>query len=275
MAIDTTAVYGSASPTAYSTNPRLQSNREGIAAVEAAEGVGIELDDWQVGAAASIEAPFAGLCLPRQAGKTFLGLTRAITAALVNHESVVFVALSNTMCRIAFENAERMIMNRPYLAGAVSRTRRAPGDESIEFGGAGSIRFSRGRRPIHCDRLIVDDAHLVPRPLPDIILDSGSPKHTLMLGSAPMPGKAIGAFPEIRHRALVLEDSYTAWGEWSVQDAYDEDGKLQIDPGDPVVIASANPTYGRRLDRRAVEQEHRVLELEFYLVERLGITDWS
>lgn len=81
------------------------------------------------------------------------------------------------------------------------------------------------------------------------------------------------AFARVRERGIRGEDQRLAFFEWSL----DVESPELLEPEtmrDDEAIAEANPGYGIRIDREAVEDEFASLADRTVAVERFGVGDW-
>ncbi len=255
---------------------------------------GLEPDPWQlnvlkdwlgVNARGEYASSICGLSVPRQNGKNALLEMRELYGAVMLDEKILHTAhevRSHTSAfnRIAayFEDPEN-----EYLNKRVKCIRRANGQERIELqiidddgeviGDGGSIWFSarsRGamRGQTAFDLVVFDEAQELTYEqlnalVPTLAASESGNTQIILTGTPPEYTCAGTAFQDIRESILTGEQEGACWHEWSVPevgDIYDEKR-----------WEATNPALGRRIDRKAIENELLLLPPDGFARERLGM----
>jgi hypothetical protein len=243
---------------------------------------GITFDPWQDGAGKAIlgkrkdhlyAAEAVILSIPRQVGKTFL--IGAVIFALCLAEPgtlVLWTAHRYPTANETFQSMKTMVEQpklRPHIVSATNP------------GGNGVIRFRNGSRILFGARergfgrgfqrvaiIVFDEGQILTQAaLDDMIPATNTHPNPLVffIGTPPKPTDPADVFMNMRHEALSGEATDYLYIEFSA----DEDA----DPNDREQWAKANPSYPHRTSIRAMLRMKRLLGLESFLREGLGIWD--
>lgn len=252
------------------------------AARETCHRVGITFDPWQDGAGSAIlgkrkDSLYAAeaviLSIPRQVGKTYL--IGAIIFALCLAEPgtlVLWTAHRYPTANETFQSMKTMVEQpklRPHIVSATNP------------GGNGVIKFRNGSRILFGARergfgrgfqrvaiIVFDEGQILTQAaLDDMIPATNTHPNPLVffIGTPPKPADPSDVFMNMRHEALSGESGDYLYIEFSA----DEDA----DPNDREQWAKANPSYPHRTPLRAMLRMKRLLGLESFVREGLGIWD--
>jgi len=261
--------------------PASRSNSwEDVAALS--KRLGIVMDDWQE---AVLEASMGeradgnwasrivGISAPRQQGKSQLIVARALAGVLLFDEKTIICSAHQTdTAREVFQRLLDIIEDNPSVSKRVETVMRAINREYIRFKGGQTIRIKArsvsGSRGFSADCLLLDEAQILGRPAWSSILPTMSARENpqaWLLGTPPTPQDDGEVFGQIRDQAIEGSGRRLAYLEWSASpdDNFD----------DPKVWAKANPAYGTRISREAIEAERSAMSDEQFAMERLGM--WS
>lgn len=272
----------------------------GQEAIDLAESVGLILDDWQaflLGHALAERrdgrwaAREVGEVVPRQNGKGGGLEARELAGLFLLGEALIIHSAHEFSTSLeAFHRLLHHIEEHPWMMRRVKRVSRSHGDEGIDLKTGQRIRFrtrtARGGRGFSADLVILDEAMILPtsfhgtlmpvvsaRPNPQIwytgsAVDQANPSHD---------GEVLA---RVRHRGITRSDPTLLFMEWSVDrgdggdEPYTPDRVTAAVLADEDAWAEANPAYGIRITREAVESELRSMTPRTFAVERLGIGDW-
>ncbi|NUO35876.1 MAG: terminase [Nocardioidaceae bacterium] len=244
--------------------------------------VGITFDPWQDGAGTAIlgkrkdglyAAEAVVLSIPRQVGKTYLIGAIIFALCLANPGTLVlWTAHRYPTANETFQSMKTMVEQpklRPHIVSASNP------------GGNGVIRFRNGSRILFGARergfgrgfqrvaiIVFDEGQILTQAaLDDMIPATNTHPNPLVffIGTPPKPTDPSDVFINMRHEALSGESGDYLYVEFSA----DEDA----DPGDREQWAKANPSYPHRTTPRAILRMKRLLGIESFLREGLGIWD--
>lgn len=244
--------------------------------------LGVTLDEWQeaVLEAAMGEradgrwaARLVGVSAPRQQGKSQLIVARSLAGVLLFGEQTILVSAHQTdTAREVFQRLLDIIDDNPAVARRVESVMKAINRESIRFKGGQTIKIKArsiaGGRGFSADCLLLDEAQILGESAWSSILPTMSARENpqaWLLGTPPTPQDDGDVFGRLRDAGLKGTDARTTWLEWSADDDDDFD--------DPATWAKANPAYGTRISREAVESERAAMSDAQFGMERLGM--WS
>lgn len=218
-------------------------------------------------------ARLVGVSAPRQQGKSQLIVARALAGVLLFDEQTILVSAHQTdTAREVFQRLLDIIEDHPSLNRRVESVMKAINRESIRFKGGQAIKIKArsiaGGRGFSADCLLLDEAQILGESAWSSILPTMSARENpqaWLLGTPPTPQDDGEVFGRLREAGLKGTDSRTAWLEWSADPDDDFD--------DPATWAKANPAYGSRISREAVEAERAAMTDAQFGMERLGM--WS
>jgi hypothetical protein len=268
------------------------SSSAGREAVELAALAGLELDPWEAyvlehalaerddGRWSAVEV---GVCAPRQNGKNAILEARELAALFLHDERLVIHSAHHfKTSKEHFLRLIGLIEGTPELSRRVHRILRSHGEEGIELKGGQRILFvtrtKSSGRGFTAPLVVFDEAMFLAETSVGALIPTQSAMPNRQRWYA---GSAVDqtihpdglVFARIRERALRNSDGRLAYFEWSADGERPElvtDGELE----DEAVWAAANPGYGIRISREAIEDELRALAPRTFAVERLGIGDW-
>jgi phage terminase large subunit-like protein len=240
------------------------------------------LDDWQEDvfeasmgerADGKWSSRLVGISTPRQNGKSQLIVARALAGVLLFDEKTIICSAHQTdTAREVFQRLLDIIDDNPSVSKRVESVMKALNREYIRFKGGQTIRIKArsvsGSRGFSADCLLLDEAQILGRPAWSSILPTMSARENpqaWLLGTPPTPQDDGEVFGQIRQQALDKSGRRLAYLEWSA----DEHDNLD----DPSTWAKANPAYGSRISREAIEAERSAMSDEQFAMERLGM--WS
>nr|WP_278101154.1 hypothetical protein [Microbacterium proteolyticum] len=284
--------------------PRVRSVPEysftsGVEAVELAESVGLEPDDWQAAAVYDILgeddagkwASFeSAVIVPRQNGKgTIFEIVQLSDLFLFSSAQRDFLAIHTAhefkTAQEAFRRLLFWVENTDWLRKKVKRVSTAHGEEGIELLNGARQRFlarsSGSGRGFSCDRLGYDEAYHLPeetvaaslpalsaRPNPSVIYASSAPRgdqYGIVLRRVMRRGRRE---PEHRDEPQPDKDPNLCYIEYSA------DPKADLD--DPAARLQANPGASSRRKVPSLEymqKERAGMSEVAFARERLGILD--
>jgi phage terminase large subunit-like protein len=213
------------------------------------------------------------LSIPRQVGKTYL--IGAIIFALCLAEPgtlVLWTAHRYPTANETFQSMKTMVEQpklRPHIVSATNP------------GGNGVIKFRNGSRILFGARergfgrgfqrvaiIVFDEGQILTQAaLDDMIPATNTHPNPLVffIGTPPKPADPSDVFLNMRHEALSGESGDYLYIEFSADE--------NADPNDRDQWAKANPSYPHRTPVRAMLRMKRLLGLESFLREGLGIWD--
>ena len=243
-------------------------------------GLGIVLDEWQeaVFEAAMGEradgrwaARLVGVSTPRQNGKSQIIVARALAGVLLFGEKTIICSAHQTdTAREVFQRLLDVIDDNPAVSERVESVMKALNREYIRFKGGQTIRIKArsvsGSRGFSADCLLLDEAQILGRPAWSSILPTMSARENpqaWLLGTPPTPQDDGEVFAQLREQALDKSGRRLAYLEWSAGPDADLD--------DEQSWRAANPAYGTRIHRDAIEAERSSMSDEQFQMERLGM----
>lgn len=245
-------------------------------------GLGVPLDEWQetVLQAAMGErtdgrwaARIVGVSTPRQNGKSQLIVARALAGVLLFDEKTIICSAHQTdTAREVFQRLLDIIDANPSLSRRVESVMKAINREHIRFTSGHTIKIKArsiaGSRGFSSDCLLLDEAQILGRPAWSSILPTMSARENpqaWLLGTPPTPQDDGEVFAQIREQGVTGKGTRMAYLEWSA----DADDNFD----DPTAWAKANPAYGYRISREAIDAERASMTDDQFAMERLGM--WS
>ena len=247
-------------------------------AVDLAVGVGMPLDPWQADILSDSARTHAGkwsafeVCtiVPRQNGKSYLTVARALAGALLYGERLIIYSAHEYRTAQETWRLMRDVCESDAVAPYIRRIRMMAGGEVIEFvNGARFKMIARTRtsgRGFSPDCLLLDEsfalsqdvmAALVPslaaRPNPQVwyLSSAGTYESEVLLG--------------LRARGHNATTRGMYYAEWHADPT--------CDPADRRVWAGCNPAYGTRLSADSIQREYESMTRRAFMRERLGV--WS
>lgn len=244
--------------------------------------LGVEFDDWQIGAGRLILARRAdgrlaamvggvGMSLPRQVGKTYL--IGSMAFALCINQPGMLVIWSAHHARTHGETFLSMqeFAKRSKVSPYVERVYTGSGDEEIRFHNGSRILFGArergfGRGVPGVDMIVADEAQIMSDKALDAQLATMNTSQfglAIFVGTPPRPDDPSEAFTRMRTEAWegTLRDA--AWIEFGVT--------ADADPTDRAQWRMANPSYPRRTPAESILRLQRKLKPESFLREGLGV----
>lgn len=245
-------------------------------------GLGVPLDEWQEDvfetamgerADGKWSSRLVGVSTPRQNGKSQLIVARALAGVLLFGEKTIICSAHQTdTAREVFQRLLDIIDDNPSVSSRVESVMKALNREYIRFKGGQTIRIKArsvsGSRGFSADCLLLDEAQILGRPAWASILPTMSARdnpQAWLLGTPPTPQDDGEVFAQLRDQALAKTGRRMAYLEWSADSNDDLD--------DPATWQRANPAYGSRIGREAIEAERSAMSDEQFAMERLGM--WS
>lgn len=249
-------------------------------------GFGVEFDLWQDGAGRAILAKRADglyaasvggivISIPRQVAKTFL--TGAIVFALCLLFPGLTVIWTAHRLRTATETFASMqaFARRKQVKPHVKNIVRGSGDEAIEFHNTSRILFGArergfGRGFSQVGVLVFDEAQiLTDNAIDDMVPATNQSPNPLIffLGTPPKPTDPGDVFARKRAEAIAGESDDTVYIEFSADRG--------CDPMDRKQWAKANPSFPHRTPETAMLRMRKMLTLDSFVREALGIWDES
>jgi len=255
--------------------PRGRADRD---AVDLARLAGLPLDPWQADLLTDASRTTGDrwsafevvVMVPRQNGKSYLTVARALAGALLYGERLIVYSAHEYRTAQETWRLMREVCESDAIAPHVRRIRMMAGGEVVEFtNGARFKMIARTRtsgRGFSPDCLLLDEAFalspdvmaaLVPslaaRPNPQVwyLSSAGTYDAEVLLG--------------LRQRGHQPTTPNLAYWEWHASTV--------DDPADPFVHAAVNPAYGRRIFPDTIAREYESMSRRAFLRERLGV--WS
>lgn len=246
-------------------------------AAQLAKLAGLTLDPWQQSILTDSSRTVGGhwsafevaAIVPRQNGKSYLVVARALAGALLYGERLIIYSAHEYRTAQETWRLMRDICESDHIGRYVKRIRMMAGGEVIEFdNGARFKMIARTRtsgRGFSPDCLLLDESFalngdvmaaqlpsLAARPNPQVwyLSSAGTYESDVLLG---VRGRGHRGAPRL------------AYWEWFADS--------NCDPRDPRVWAGTNPAYGRRLTSDSVRREYESMGRRSFLRERLGV--WS
>ena len=214
-----------------------------------------------------------GVSTPRQNGKSQLIVARALAGVLLFGEKTIICSAHQTdTAREVFQRLLDVIDDNPSVSKRVESVMKALNREYIRFKGGQTIRIKArsvsGSRGFSADCLLLDEAQILGRPAWSSILPTMSARENpqaWLLGTPPTPQDDGEVFGQLRDQALDKTGRRLAYLEWSAA--------VDADLDDEGSWRAANPAYGTRIQREAIEAERSSMSDEQFAMERLGM--WS
>lgn len=250
-------------------------------AIELAEQVGFDLDEWQqyclrrmmrergTSPDAGWKVRSTGVFVPRQNGKGGLLEARELAGLFLWGERGVHTAHEIKTAASAFKRLEFWIENNDWLRKQVRAIRKSNGREAVEMHDGRSLVFgtrtSGAGRGLTAELLIIDEAQeatddqleaLVP-----VQSAVGPRAQTLWTGSAGDDEAEVWA--RLRERGLTGDDPRSLVLDWSAPEDCDID--------DPRFWAMSNPAFNVRVMEETVSDERGLMSDDGFARERLGI----
>lgn len=251
---------------------------------ETCRSIGITFDPWQEDlnrcllaktADGLYAADTAVLSIARQVGKTFdVGAVVFAECIAVPHTTVVWTAHRFKVARESF-NELRSLAKSPKLVPHLDydAITTAAGNETIPFRNGSRIVFAarergaiRGFSKVRI--LVLDEAQILTEAvLSDLAPTMNQAENPLLvlMGTPPKPTDPSEVFTSLRSEAL----AGTAEGVLYVEMSADADA----DPDDRQAWRQANPSYPGRTPARAIQRLRKLLSVEDFRREALGIWD--
>jgi hypothetical protein len=246
--------------------------------------VGIGFDSWQQDLNKAILAKNAfglyaadtvGMSIPRQVGKTYDVGALIFGDSIVNPgTTTIWTAHRFKVAREAFE-ALRAMAVLPAMAAHIDpdAITTGAGNEVIPFRNGSRIVFAaRERGAIRgftkVRRLVLDEAQiLTTMAMSDLAptMNQATNPQVIAMGTPPKPTDPSEWFTELRTGALAGTSEGTLWIEFGA-----EPGSK---PDDRAAWRKANPSYPTRTPEAAILRLRKLLTLEDFLREALGIWD--
>ncbi|HWA67149.1 MAG TPA: terminase [Mycobacteriales bacterium] len=246
----------------------------------------IEFDPWQrdlnrcilaKGSDGQYAADIVALSIGRQVGKTWdVGAVCFAECIAVPETTVVWTAHRFKVARESFDEHRGMAQS-PKLAAHIDidEITTGAGNECIPFRNGSRIVYAarergsiRGFRKVRI--LVLDEAQILTEAaLSDLAPTQNQATNPLLIlmGTPPKPTDPGDVFTRIRAEALSGETDATLYVEIGAQKG--------CDPDDRNAWREANPSYPKRTPARAIQRLRRLLSLEDFLREALGIWDSS
>lgn len=272
-----------------SSAPRTHS--VGREAVELAASAGLYLDPWQemvLDYALSVRPDGkwchtdVGVMVSRQNGKGSILEALELWALFINEETIMHTAHNHKTSLEHFRRMETLIRTAPELACEVLRFSHNNNDQVIELRSGARLLFGTrtkgAARGLTLDRVVCDEAMYLTEEhitaLGPTIMAVPNPQ-MWYTGSAGT--KESTEFGRMRARAIDGTHPSLFYAEWSI-DAHDSfctfDCQDHDDPYRQESWAKANPTLGDRIAIDFVESRSRVMSVEAFQQEHLGVGDW-
>lgn len=261
----------------------------GFPSVEATcRQLGLEFDPWQrtlnrcilgKGKRRQYAADTVVMSIPRQVGKTWdIGALAFALCVQSPGLTVIWTAHRFKVARETFESL-RSLARSPKLAPHIDQApigggiASGAGNESITFRNGSRIVFAARERGAvrgftKVDIIILDEAQI----LTDGALSDMAPTQNqadnpliILMGTPPRPQDPGEVFSRLRAEALKGESDDVLYVEFSAPP--------NADPDDPKAVAEANPSYPKRTKPKAIRRLRKLLSVEDYMREVLGIWD--
>ena len=247
-----------------------------------AASLGVPLDEWQeqvleatMGERSNGKwaSKYVGLSVPRQNGKSQIIMARALAGVLLFGERKIIISAHATdTAREVWQRIIDVIESNPWLEKRVTGRMNAIARESLTFD-AGldaktiqlKARTLTGSRGFSADCLLLDEAQILGKSAWGSINPTVSARpnpQVWLFGTPPTDEDDPFAFNRVRESSIARKARH-AWLEWSASPDDDFDS--------PDVWASANPAYGVRISREAIEDDRAAMDDGQFARERLGI----
>lgn len=218
-------------------------------------------------------ARLIGCSVARQNGKSQVIVARALAGVLLFGEKTIIISAHQTdTAREVFQRLVDVIEDNPDLGKRVQQVNSAIGRESIRFKNKAVIRIKARNnataRGYSCDLLLLDEAQILSASAWAGIMPTMSARpnpQSWLFGTPPTPADDSEVFYKTRQTGLKGKAGSTAWIEWAADPDSDFDSEA--------TWAKANPAYGFRISKEAVEAERASMSDAEFARERLGIWD--
>lgn len=244
--------------------------------------LGLEFDSWQQDLNRCIlsktksglyAADTVVISIPRQVGKTWDIGALVFADCIINPgTTTVWTAHRFKVARETFDSLKAVALS-PALAPHIDPDdiTTAAGNESIRFRNGSRIVFAaRERGAIRgftkVRRLILDEAQiLTEHALSDLAptMNQAENPQIILMGTPPKPSDPGEVFSRLRREALEGESEGLLFVEFSADRGADPDDRDQW--------AKANPSYPKRTNAKAILRLRKLLSLDDFLREALGI----
>jgi hypothetical protein len=244
--------------------------------------LGVGFDVWQQGLASAVlgkrkdglyAADACVMSIPRQVGKTFLvGHIIFALAIIFPKMTAIWTAHRYTTASETFDVMRTMAL-RPEMGPHIDRITVGSGDQVIYFRNGSRILFGArergfGRGFAQVDLVVFDEAQILgSNAMDDMVPATNQSRNPLilMMGTPPKPTDPGDIFSTMRSEAISGESDGVLYVEFSA----DQDA----DPLDRKQWAKANPSFPTRTSARAIMRMRKLLGVESFPREALGIWD--
>jgi hypothetical protein len=256
-----------------------------------AEVVGFVLDPWQAmilreALAESGDkwaATQVGLVVPRQNGKgAVLEARELVGLFLLREQLLIHSAHQFKTAQEHFFRLRDRIREVPELQRRVERIRTGAGEQGIELKTGERLRILARKggsgRGFTAPFVALDEAMDLPE---SAVIDMVPTQSAMPRAQTWYTGSAVDqlrddngiVFARVRARGIAGESSRLLFAEWSLDYDNPDDVPDEVLLDDDA-LAAANPGYGIRIFRRAVEDEREAIGPRGSAVERGGVGDW-
>jgi len=247
--------------------------------VKLARAIGMDLDPWQaeiLSESARTDhngrwSAFENVAIvPRQNGKSFLIIARALAGILVYGEKLILYSAHEYRTAQEVWRTMRDVCESDVLSPFVSRIRVRSGGEQVEFTNGARFRLiartrtsGRGFSP---DCLLFDEAFALSEEVTASTIPSLSarPNPQVYYLSSASTWEAL-VLLKLRQRGHSKVSPRFAYWEWHADATEDH--------RDPRLWARVNPGYGYRLTEHSIQRELESMSVKSFQRERLGV--WS
>src|SRR5690625_686674 len=216
---------------------------------------------------------FVGLSVPRQNGKSQLIVARALAGVLLFGEKLIIISAHETdTAREVWRRLIDVIEANPSVEERVTQRMDAINREFVAFGEGAErqtiqlkARSRSGVRGFSADCLLLDEAQILGKDAWGSIVPTMSARpnpQMWLLGTPPTEGDDPFAFERVRESGLARKARH-CWVEWSAESGDDLDSVE--------TWAKANPAFGVRIGREAVEDDRAAMDDDQFARERLGM----
>jgi hypothetical protein len=246
--------------------------------------LGLGFDPWQADLNRAILGKAKGglyaadtvvISIPRQVGKTWDIGALVFADCIINPgTTTVWTAHRFKVARETFDSLKAVALSlalAPHIDPDDITT--AAGNEQIRFRNGSRIVFAaRERGAIRgftkVRRLILDEAQiLTEHALSDLAptMNQAENPQIILMGTPPKPTDPGEVFTRLRSEALAGETDGLLFVEFSAD--------ADADPDDEAQWAKANPSYPKRTPKKAILRLRKLLSLDDFMREALGIWD--
>jgi len=207
---------------------------------------------------------------PRQNGKSYLVIIRALAGALIYGEKLILYSAHEYRTAQETWRLMRDVCESDHVAKYVKRIRTMAGGEVIEFtNGARFKMIARTRtsgRGFSPDCLLLDESFALSAEVMSALLPSVAARPNPQIWYLSSAGTwESEVLLNLRRRGHQPASSRFAYWEWHAEETDDY--------RDPRIHAQANPAYGSRITAESVARELESMPRRAFLRERLGV--WS